>query len=83
LLVGKPEQRALPRVYRIAGEKDANILVADGLSIRELLVIKKALPGRVTYSAGLAIHHIFGGPLLLRHKQLRRGLPRKQADRGA
>jgi len=56
LLVGEPEQRSLPIAYRIAGERGANILVADGLSVREFLVLKKALPGRVAYSAGRATH---------------------------
>jgi len=56
ILVGEPEQRALPRAYRLAGERGANILISDGLSLRELLILKKALPGRVTYSAGRAAH---------------------------
>jgi hypothetical protein len=55
-LLGEPEQRALPRAYEIARRMGANILIADGLSMRELLILKKALPGRVSYSAGHAIH---------------------------
>jgi hypothetical protein len=55
-LVGQPEQRALPRAYRLAGERGANVLVADGLSVRELLALKKAFPGRVDYSSGRAAH---------------------------
>ncbi|MEM2905624.1 MAG: hypothetical protein QW057_08375 [Candidatus Bathyarchaeia archaeon] len=55
-LVGQPEERALPKAYKMAGEKEANVLVADGLSVRELLVLMKALPGRIAYTAGRAAH---------------------------
>lgn len=55
-LVGETEERALSKAYRIAGERDANVLIADGFSIRELLVLMKALPGRVTYSAVRAVY---------------------------
>jgi hypothetical protein len=55
-LIGQPEGRALPRAYRMADERRANVLIADGLSIRELLVLAKALPGRIAYSVGFAAH---------------------------
>ncbi len=58
-LLGKPEERALwalSKAYRMAGEMGANVLVADGLSLRELLVLIKALQGRVTYTAGRVAH---------------------------
>ncbi|MBS7609961.1 hypothetical protein KEJ19_05275, partial [Candidatus Bathyarchaeota archaeon] len=40
----------------MAGEREANVLVADGLSLRELLVLKKALGPRVSYSIGRSFH---------------------------
>jgi hypothetical protein len=56
LLVGDLGAKALPRAYRTAGERKANVLVADGLSLRELILMLKAFPGRVEYSAGRAFH---------------------------
>jgi hypothetical protein len=55
-LLGRPEDRALLKAYRIAGEREANVLVADGLSLRELLFLKKALGPRLSYSIGRAFH---------------------------
>lgn len=48
--------RALAKAYRMAGQRGCNILVADGLSLRELLLLLRAFPGRVEYEAGYAFH---------------------------
>jgi hypothetical protein len=51
-----PGEKALSKAYRMAGQRDANILVADGLSLRELLLLLRAFPDRIEYSAGRAFH---------------------------
>lgn len=56
LLAGDLGEKALPKTYKTAGQINANVLVADGLSLRELLLMLKAFPGRVEYSAGRAFH---------------------------
>jgi len=54
LLVGGKEDWALPKAFKAADERDGNILICDGLSLRELLVLKRAFQGRVNYMAGKA-----------------------------
>ena len=49
-------EKALSKAYRLAHQRDANILVADGLSLRELLLLLRAFPDRVEYSAERAFH---------------------------
>ena len=41
---------ALPQALRRASEIDANVLVCDGLSIRELLVLRKRITTNLTYT---------------------------------
>jgi hypothetical protein len=55
-LVEGPGEKALPNAYRLASQRDANVLISDGFSLRELLLIYKAFPDRVEYSAGRAFH---------------------------
>jgi hypothetical protein len=64
---------AIPKALHMAGERMGNLLVCDGLSIRELLVIRKAFQGRVSYKYGrapapstteAAAKKIFGSPTL-------------------
>jgi len=45
---------AIPKAFKAAEELGANILLLDGFSVRELLVLIKALPGRMEYVAGRA-----------------------------
>ena len=55
-MIKEHEDWALNKAFRIAKEKEANILVCDGLSIRELIVAKKALDERIDYVMGYSPH---------------------------
>jgi len=55
-LVEGSGEKALPKAYRLASQRNANVLVADGFSLREFLLLFKAFPDRVEYSAGRAFH---------------------------
>jgi hypothetical protein len=45
---------AIPKAFKTASEASGNLLVCDGLSIRELLVMKKKYQERLTYDTGRA-----------------------------
>ena len=51
-LLGSEETWAIPRAFKTAIEVEGNILICDGWSLRELLVLRKALPGRMKFTAG-------------------------------
>lgn len=48
------EDWAIPKAFKTADNRDANVLICDGLSIRELLVFSNAFRGRMAYIAGRA-----------------------------
>lgn len=52
ILLGKESDWAIPKAFKTAKEKNCNILICDGFSIRELLVLEKAFPARIRYEAG-------------------------------
>lgn len=52
-LIGDEEEWAIHKALKAAGERNCNLLVCDGLSLREL-VIRKAFPGRVAYTPARA-----------------------------
>jgi hypothetical protein len=51
-LVSTPEQWALTYAFTAANPKKGNILICDGFSIREILVLKKAFGEQLTYTVG-------------------------------
>jgi hypothetical protein len=52
VLLGKEADWAIPKAFKMAKKKDCNILICDGFSIRELLVLEKAFAGKITYQSG-------------------------------
>ena len=56
LIKDNREEWALVKAFKTAGEKEANILVCDGLSMRELIVLKIMFNDRVHYKVGYAPH---------------------------
>ncbi len=45
---------AIPKAFKVASESNGNLLVCDGFSIRELLVMKEKFQDRLTYDIGRA-----------------------------
>lgn len=50
------EEWSIFKAFGLAKEMNANLLLCDGLSLRELLVLKKSLENKVSYSVGFAPH---------------------------
>jgi len=53
-LIGSEDDYAIPKAFKMADEKNGNILFLDGFSVRELMILRKAFSGRVEYSVGRA-----------------------------
>ena len=51
-LVAHENGLAIPKAFKKAADITANLLVCDGFSIRELLVLRKVFDDRLTYSIG-------------------------------
>jgi len=51
-LLGTEEEWAIPKAFKTAAEVDGNVLICDGWSLREFLVLNKILTGRVKVTAG-------------------------------
>jgi hypothetical protein len=53
-LITTPDKWALTKAFEDAKSQNSNILISDGFSLRELLVLKKAFGDRLRYKVGLS-----------------------------
>ena len=53
-LVGDKDDYPILKAFDVAGELKGNVLICDGFSLRELIVLIKKIPTRITYYPGRA-----------------------------
>lgn len=53
-LIGGEEDYAIPKAFKMADEMEGNVLLFDGFSVRELMMVRKAFPNRADYKVGRA-----------------------------
>jgi hypothetical protein len=53
-LLSDGHDHAIPQAYKIANNRKGNVLICDGFSVRELILLKTAFTSRVNYQVGKA-----------------------------
>jgi len=54
MLIGNDKNYAIPKAFKLADERNGNLILCDGFSLRELMVLRKAFPNRTCYKVGRA-----------------------------